>query len=66
MYKCQKCHKNTLPNEKCNKVVVATREKTYVNKVKDRKGKEFEKISYGHEIVREINVCDRCYNNLTK
>lgn len=27
MYKCQKCHKNTLSNEKCNKVVIATREK---------------------------------------
>lgn len=63
MYKCQKCGKNTLPGEKCNKIITATRERTYINKFKDRKGKEIEKISTGTEIIKEISVCDKCLNN---
>lgn len=60
MYKCQKCGRLTKPGEKQNKLVVQTREKTYINKVIENK-REIEKVTTGFEIAKEINVCDKCY-----
>ena len=64
MYKCQKCGKVTKPHEKLNRLVTQTREKTYVNKFIDRYGNECEKITTGNEIVKEINVCGKCFEEV--
>ena len=60
MFKCQKCKQTTKPNEKLNKVVIATREKEYTNKFIDKNGREQVKITYGTEIVKELNLCEKC------
>lgn len=60
MFKCQKCKQTTKPNEKLNKVVIATREKEYTNKFIDKNGREQVKITNGFEIVKEICVCKKC------
>ena len=66
MFKCQKCDKNTMAGEKCHKIVVETRPKTYINQYKDRKGRKHEKVTEGTEIVREINVCEECYSQISE
>ncbi len=60
MFKCQKCKQTTKPNEKLNKVVIATREKEYTNKFIDKNGREQVKITNGTEIVKELNLCEKC------
>lgn len=64
MYKCQKCGKTTMPHEKCNKVVVETREKEYIKEYEDKYGNKKQKITNGYEIVKEINMCDLCYSTI--
>lgn len=56
MFKCKICGKMTQPGEKQYKKIVKTRNKTYHNL--DKYGKE--RISKGSEIVKEINVCEKC------
>ena len=56
MFKCDKCKRITKAGEKQHKKVVETREKVYINI--DKYGKE--KRTTGTEIVKEINVCERC------
>lgn len=58
MFRCEKCGKITKPGEKQSKKVIKTREKSYINK--DKYGKE--KITIGHEIVKEINICEECFS----
>lgn len=62
MFKCNKCKRITEPGEKLNKMVTKIRERNYVNKILNKYGKEVEKESTGYEIVKEINVCDKCYD----
>lgn len=64
MYKCEKCGKITKPHEKLNRLVIQTRDKTYVNKFIDKNGKECEKITKGYEIAKEINVCKECFERV--
>lgn len=64
MFKCQKCKCVTKHNEKCNKVVICEREKEYVIKHKTKRGKEYEEIKNGHEIVSEIDLCENCYKKM--
>ena len=64
MYKCQKCNKTTTPHEKCNKVVVETRDKEYINEYENKWGNKKQKITNGYEIAKEINVCDECYSKM--
>ena len=56
MFKCEKCGRVTQAGEKQHKEIVETRNKTY-NYI-DKYGKE--RISDGFEIVKEINVCEKC------
>lgn len=56
MFKCEICGNITKPNEKQYKKVVETREKTY--SYIDKYGNE--KTSTGSEIVKEINICEKC------
>jgi len=58
MYKCQKCGLFTKLGEKLEKIVTEYREKIY--KKKNRKGFEVE-AGRGWEIVKEIDVCQKCY-----
>lgn len=61
MYNCDICTQATKSGEKQNKVIIETREKTYYNT--DKYGKE--KISKGWEIIKEINVCDKCLSQMS-
>lgn len=56
MFKCEICGKATQPREKQYKKMVKTRNKTYSNLDKY----ERVKTTKGSEIVKEINVCEKC------
>jgi len=76
MFRCEYCGKLSKPKEKSYTVVVQKRPKTYhVNFVKiivkrrpgkgKRKIKKYiNKVTQGWEIVKEIRVCENCYNKL--
>jgi len=51
MFKCEICSRITKPREKCHKVVAETRTRYYPSG------------SQGWEIVREIGVCESCYED---
>ena len=57
MFRCERCKRITKPGEKQHKKIVQTRQKTYVNI--DKRGKE--KKTIGSEIVKEINICEECF-----
>lgn len=74
MFKCQQCKKVSKSGSKQHKIVVKSRQKTYTNKVKktkeeqnestDHKSKQDEfvlKQTYGHEIVKEVAICEKCH-----
>lgn len=62
MFKCQVTNKNSKPGDKCNKVVVATRPRTYTENVWEE-GELIElEVGHGYEIVREINASDEGLN----
>ena len=63
MFKCEKCNKITAPNEKQHKIITKTRPREYINKYY-KKGQEYEKITEGFEIEKEINVCEKCYEEV--
>ena len=52
MFRCQKCNEVQGKYAKPNRVVTKTRIKKYKNG------------SIGHEIVTEINVCDKCFEKM--
>lgn len=56
MYKCQITKRVSRPGEKCNKVVVQTREKTYYQKVWEEGQLVDLEIGKGFETVKEISV----------
>lgn len=62
MFRCGICNQVTKPGEKQYKKPVKTRKKTYsyINKY----GKKA--TSEGTEIVKEINICENCKENLLK
>lgn len=60
MFKCEQCGKITKAGEKQNKKVVETRKRIYC--YIDKKGNE--KVSEGSEIVKEINICEECFEAL--
>lgn len=59
MFKCEKCGRTTRTGEKQHKKVIETREKNYTNL--DTYGNK--KTSKGWEIVKEINICEKCNKN---
>lgn len=56
MFRCEKCGKTTRAGEKQTKKVIQTRRKEYYNV--DKWGND--KTSKGVEIVKEINLCEKC------
>jgi len=63
MYKCQECGKISKAGETVNKIVTETRKKEYEFEI--QKGRNtITKTSKGSEIVKEIEVCEECYNEL--
>ena len=62
MLKCEKCGRITEPNEKQHKKIVKTRERIYKNQ--DKYGNT--KTSKGFEIVKEINICEECFEKENK
>lgn len=62
MFKCEICHKITEPREKLTKYPVKFRDKVYQKNHPFIKNKIV--TSYGKEIVKEINVCENCAEEL--
>lgn len=57
MFICAVTGKTSKPREPMLKVVVETRDQTYSNQVWDSENEEYvEKVSHGHEIVREVGI----------
>lgn len=56
MFKCEMCGNITKPKEKQHKKTIKTREKNYTYLDKYRN----ERTSKGSEIVKEINICEKC------
>jgi hypothetical protein len=64
MFICDKCFKSSKPGDLCNKLVVETRPQTYTYKTKVGKPPhqtERTKETKGKEIVREIKLCNDCW-----
>lgn len=59
MYNCQITGNQSKPGEKLNRLVVATRARTYTKWVRNEETNKWEEVflSTGTEIVREINAC---------
>ena len=66
MFKCEKCNKITEPREKQNKIPILFRDKVYQYEITKPNGKTYFNTSYGKEIVKEINVCEECYEQYKK
>lgn len=62
MFKCEKCGNTTKSGEKQNKKVIKTRQKEYHNE--DKYGND--KVSKGYEIVKELNVCEKCLQKMNE
>jgi len=58
MFYCRITNKLSQPGEKCNKLVVATRQKTYTRWVREEDSTVWNEVEVGHgfEPVKEINV----------
>ncbi len=56
MFRCELCGKVSNPREKQYKKTIQTRNKTYT--YLDNRGRC--RTSKGEEIVKEINVCEKC------
>jgi hypothetical protein len=60
MYKCYITGRNSRPSEKCNKLVLKTRDKVYYGWFLNEETGEMEhrQVSKGSEIVQEVNVSE--------
>lgn len=60
MFKCSITGKLSSPGDKCNKIVVAKRERVYTRFFRNEDTGKWEELEVGRgwEIVREINACD--------
>ena len=56
MFKCDQCGKTTKSGEKQERVPMKHRPKKYYNPNSKRN-----KHTVGHEIVKEIVLCEKCY-----
>lgn len=61
MFKCQKCYKVSDYVVKPLVKVVKSRKKVYVNVIK-KNYRTYDKISTGWEIVKEVKLCEECFN----
>lgn len=65
MFKCEKCKRTTTPGEKLHKYPIGFRDKVYQYEIGNRTRKRLI-TTYGKEIVKEINVCEKCYAEVQK
>ena len=65
MFKCEKCNKTTQPREKLHRVPIMFKDVTYQT---TRKKGKYETVvtSPGKNIVKEINVCEKCYQKIVR
>lgn len=63
MYICEKCKKQIGPNKKMYKKVIEKRQVKYGNKI-IKYNKVVDKETQGTEIVKEINICEECRENI--
>lgn len=59
MFRCDKCGRITDPREKLTKKTVLTRERVY-QQVTGKGYYEKVNTTVGNEIVKEINLCEKC------
>ena len=60
MFKCDKCGRITKPCEKLVKKPIITRDRVYQEVSKNKCGRDTVKTTFGSEIVKEINLCEKC------
>lgn len=61
MFRCDKCNRVTEPREKLTKKAIIKRDRVYQNVIKNKFNRhEQVKTTFGEEIVKEINLCERC------
>ena len=70
MFKCQVTGKLSKPGDKCNKIVVERREKTYTKFFRNEDTGKWEEheVGRGWEILKEINATDegvKIWSNLS-
>ena len=67
MYKCQNesCNKCTQTRQPEHRVIIKERKAEYSNLVTRGRDRGGNRITTGHEIVKEIRVCPDCYYKLT-
>ena len=65
MFKCEKCNKITEPREKLHKLPIEYKDVIY--QYNQKKGKQENVITtYGKNIAKEINVCEKCYQEFLR
>lgn len=65
MFKCEKCKKTTAPGEKLYKYPISYRDKVYQHEIGSGVRKKII-TSYGKEIAKEINICEKCCAEVQK
>lgn len=60
MFRCDKCNRVTEPREKLTKKAILKRDRVYQNIFKSQYSREKVKTTFGEEIVKEINLCEKC------
>ena len=61
MFKWDKCKHVTEPGEKLTKKTILKRDRVYQNCIKNKYSRKEEvKTTFGEEIVKEINLCEKC------
>lgn len=65
MFKCEKCKKTTAPGEKLHKYPIVYRDKVYQYETGNGTRKRLI-TTCGKEIVKEINICEKCYAEVQK
>ena len=60
MFRCGITKRCSRPGEKANKIVIATRKKTYYGWIRNEETGELEQVEIGHgsEIVSEVNATE--------
>ena len=63
-YRCEKCQKTTPNDQPCNRVVTATRPKTYYSEEDERGYRRM--VGAGFETVSEKVLCAKCHKKFLK
>jgi hypothetical protein len=67
MFKCDITGRMSAPGEKCHKIVVETREKTYYEEIYNDEIRSWQKVvvGKGREIVKELNTTEDGFRTWT-